>query len=111
MDAPASRFVVPVSRAAWLSGDLGHAMERQLVHALDALPGSHVQRLPRAFLVQAEEEAGPLLEALKHALEELERAIAGRYPVFYHEMGPVWTGTIQAVFTEDAKREVAATSL
>jgi hypothetical protein len=84
--------------AAWLSGDLGQSLERTLQRALDPLGPVKVTRLPRAFVVESAEAAGPLLEAVQRAAEELEAGVAAAYPVFHHEIGPVWTGTLQAVF-------------
>lgn len=95
---PNSRIVVPVRYAAWLSGDLGRSLERRLHDALDDVDDVKVTRLPRAFLVEAHESPGPLLEAVQRAAVELERGAADAYPVFHHEMGPVWTGTLQSVF-------------
>ncbi|HLF16904.1 MAG TPA: hypothetical protein VI796_05690 [Candidatus Thermoplasmatota archaeon] len=95
---PTSKIVLPVRQAAWLSGDLGRTLERQLRTALDPLDGVRVSRLPRAFLVEAPEAPGPLLEAVERAARELEAAAERAYPVFHHEIGPLWTGTLQAVF-------------
>lgn len=95
MDA---RILVPVRYAAWLSGDLGRQIENQLRHGLDAVPGLHVTRMPRGLLVEADESPGPLLEAVRGAIAELEDGVATRYPVFHHEMGPLWSGTLQVVF-------------
>lgn len=97
-DPATSRIVVPVRYAAWLSGDLGRTLERTLQHALDPLEEVKVSRLPRGFLVEANEAPGPLLEAVHRAALDLERGVEAAYPVFHHEMGPVWTGTLQAVF-------------
>jgi hypothetical protein len=96
--AGTSRILVPVRYAAWLNGDLGRTLERTLQHALDPLDAVRVRRLPRGFLVEANEEPGPLLEAVHRAAVELEQGAEAAYPVFHHEMGPVWTGTLQAVF-------------
>lgn len=96
--APNSRIVIPVRYAAWLSGDLGRSLERTLQHSLHNLADVKVTRLPRAFLVEAPEAPGPLLEAVHRAATDLESGAAAAYPVFHHEMGPVWTGTLQAVF-------------
>lgn len=93
-----SKIVLPVRYAAWLSGDLGRSLERTLQTSLDGLGRVHVTRLPRAFLVEADEEPGPLLEAVHRAALDLESGVESAYPVFHHEMGPVWTGTLQAVF-------------
>ena len=95
---PPSRIVLPVRYAAWLSGDLGRSLERTLQHALDPLEDVRVTRLPRGFLVEANEAPGPLLEAVHRAALDLEKGAEAAYPVFHHEMGPVWTGTLQAVF-------------
>lgn len=102
LDAPLSKIVVPVRYAAWLSGDLGRTLERTLQHALDPLEEVRVTRLPRGFLVEANEEPGPLLEAVHRAALDLEKGVEAAYPVFHHEMGPVWTGTLQAVFDPPA---------
>lgn len=95
---PNSRIVVPVRYAAWLSGDLGRSLERSLVNALADVQDVKVTRLPRAFLVEAHESPGPMLEAVQRAALELEQGAADAYPVFHHELGPVWTGTLQSVF-------------
>jgi hypothetical protein len=95
---PSSRIVVPVRYAAWLNGDLGRALERTLQHALDPLEGVRVTRTARGFLVEAHEAPGPLLEAVHRAALDLERGAQAAYPAIHHEMGPVWTGTLQAVF-------------
>ncbi len=95
-----SKILAPVRYSAWLSGDLGRELDTQLQNALAPVPGLRVTRLARGFLVEAAEEPGPLLEAVAHAMKDLERGVACRYPVFHHEMGPVWTGTLQAVFTD-----------
>ena len=100
--AAGSRIFVPVRYAAWLSGDLGRTLERTLQHALDPLEDVTVTRLPRGFLVEADEEPGPLLEAVHRAALDLERSAEVAFPVFHHEMGPVWTGTLQAVFDAPA---------
>lgn len=92
-----SRIVVPVRYAAWLSGDLGRSLERSLRVAI-GVPDARVSRLPRALLVEADEEPGVLLEAVHRAALSLESSVQQAYPVFHHEMGPVWTGTLQAVF-------------
>jgi hypothetical protein len=93
-----AKILAPVRYSAWLSGDLGRELTRQLEHAVGGLAQARVTRLARGFLVEADEDAGPLLEAVAHAMRDLERGVAARYPVFHQEMGPVWTGTLQAVF-------------
>jgi hypothetical protein len=95
-----SRILLPVRYAAWLNGDLGRSLERTLLAALGHLDGVRVARLPKAFLVEADEAPGVLLEAAWRAALDLEAGVQAAYPVFHHEMGPVWTGTLQAVFTE-----------
>ncbi|MHB8633070.1 MAG: hypothetical protein ACYDBQ_03755 [Thermoplasmatota archaeon] len=96
--APLQRIVIPVRYAAWLSGDLGQSLAGTLENALAWMPEVRVTILPRAFVVEADEAPGPLLEAVHRALVGLEEAVATAYPTFHHEMGPVWTGTLQAVF-------------
>ncbi len=97
---PKSRVLIPVRYAAWLSGDLGRELENTLLHSLEHLDDIRVTKLPRGLLVEADEASGPLLEAVHRAVTELEAAVRAAYPVFHHEMGPVWTGTLQSVFTE-----------
>jgi hypothetical protein len=94
-----SRILVPVRYSAWLSGDLGEAIERTLQAALDPIGPVRITRMARALLVEAPEEPGPLLEAVHRATLEIEAGVEEAYPVLHHEMGPVWTGTLQAVFT------------
>jgi hypothetical protein len=94
MDA---KVLVPVRYAAWLAGELGERLQRQLQTAMDPMEAV-VTRLPRAFLVAAQETPGVLLEAVHRAVAELELAVEQAYPVFHHEMGPLWTGTLQSVF-------------
>lgn len=98
MDNP-SRVLAPVRYAAWLAGDLGQDLTKQLTHGLDAVPDAKVTRLPRGFLVEADEAMGPLVEAVASAMRDLETGVQGTYPIFHAEMGPVWTGTLQAVFS------------
>lgn len=98
MDDPA-RVLAPVRYAAWLAGDLGQDLLKQLTTGLAAVPAVQVTRLPRGFLVEAEEAMGPLVEAVARAMRDLEDGVATTYPMFHAEMGPVWTGTLQAVFS------------
>jgi hypothetical protein len=95
---PATKIVVPVRYAAWLAGDLGRTLERTLQSAIESYTPARVSRLPKGFLVESPEAPGPLLEAVHHAALALEAGVEEAYPVFHHEMGPVWTGTLQAVF-------------
>ncbi len=95
----ASRVLAPVRYAAWLAGDLGKDLTDQLTNGLMPIPGIRVTRLPRGFLVEADESMGPLVEQVARAMEELEEGVQERYPMFHTEMGPVWTGTLQAVFS------------
>lgn len=94
MDA---RILVPVRYAAWLSGDLGNRLERQLQHGLDRVH-ARITRLPRGFLIEANEAPGPFLEMVHNAVADLEAGVQEAYPIFHHEMGPVWTGTLQVLF-------------
>ncbi len=95
-----SRILVPVRYSAWLSGDLGKQLEKNLRHGLGGVPHLRVTRMPRGFLLEADEEPGPFLEAVHHAMTDLEAGIEEAFPVFHHEMGPVWTGTLQVVFAQ-----------
>lgn len=93
-----ARILAPVRYAAWLAGSLGDELARQLQTGLDGLPDATVKRLPRGFLIQADESPGPLVEAVARAMQDLEAGAAEAYPLFHREMGPLWTGTLQAVF-------------
>lgn len=95
-------IIAPVRYAAWLAGQLGDDLLKGLNVGLSSLPSCHVQKLPRGFHVAADEEPGILLEAVASAMADLESCTQEKYPVFHHEMGPVWTGTLQAVFNRDA---------
>lgn len=94
----ACKILVPVRYAAWLSGEMGQVLQTQMENGVGGLPESRVTRMPRGFLVEAEEADGPFLEAVRHAVAELEEAVQARYPVFWREMGPVWSGSLQALF-------------
>jgi hypothetical protein len=98
LTTPHASIVIPVRMAAWLTGDLGNSIERTLRDALHPFGPVKITRLPRAFLIESEEAPGPLLEAVQRAAVELEQGTAAAYPVLHHEMGPIWTGTLQAVF-------------
>lgn len=104
----ASKILAPVRYSAWLSGDLGRELTRALTYALDGLERLRVARLPRGFLIEADEAPGPLLEAVARSMRELEEGVKARYPVFHHEMGPVWTGTLQSVFDDNRVRLASA---
>lgn len=95
-----SRILVPVRYAAWLSGELGQRIETTLRSALGPVPGLRLTRLPRGFLVEADEDPGPFLETVHRAIRDTESGVASSYPVFHHEMGPLWTGTLQVVFAQ-----------
>lgn len=92
-----SRILIPIRYSAWLSGDLGNGIETTLQHGLR---GAQLTRLPRGFLVQADEEPGPFLEQVHRAMTDVEAGIQQRYPMFHREMGPAWTGTLQVLFPE-----------
>lgn len=93
-----SRILVPIRYAAWLSGDLGRRLERDLRHGLGAVPGADVLRIAGGFLVEADEDPGPFVAAVFRAVTEMDDGIARTYPVFHHELGSLWEGTLQVVF-------------
>ncbi len=93
-----SRILVPIRYSAWLSGDLGRSIHQDIQASLQTLAGLRVTRMPRGFLIEADEDPGPMLEVVHAGIADVERAVAQRYPVFHHEMGPLWTGTLQVVF-------------
>lgn len=92
MDA---RILIPVRYAAWLSGELGDRLHATLQNGLAQ---ARITRLPRGFLVEADEAAGPFVEAVFHAVADLEQGVRHAYPIFHREMGPLWTGTLQVLF-------------
>ncbi len=96
-----ARIFAPVAYSAWMGGDLGDELERMVRISLDRLPCALISRLPRGFIVEANEDAGPLVEAVHAAMRDLEQAVSKGYPVFHREMGPVWSGTLQVVFLQD----------
>jgi CRISPR/Cas system-associated endoribonuclease Cas2 len=98
-----AKVLVPVRYSAWLSGELGRVLTAALEAALARLSDDEdadvrVTRLPRGFLVEQEGVgAGALTERCIHAIREVEATTQVQYPVFYHESGPVGTGTVQVV--------------
>jgi len=94
-----SRILVPIRYSAWLSGELGKQITESLERSVKDLPELEVTRLPRAILVSTNECDGVALERVRDAVRALEDEVNARYPVFHHEMGPVWTGTLQVVFS------------
>ncbi len=84
--------------AAWLSGDLGRRLERDLVHSLGGVPGLRVLRVGGGFLVDADEDPGPFVAAVGDAVEELDEGMRRTYPLLRHEMGRLWGGSLQVVF-------------
>lgn len=88
---------MPVRSTAWLSGDLGRTLEAALQRTLHRNDAT-ITRLPRGFLVEAPEAVGVLLELVHRATLALEGEVSNAFPVMHHDMGPVWTGTLQAVF-------------
>lgn len=93
-----TRILVPVRYAAWLAGELGKTLHDDLRRGLKGLDELAVTRLPRGFLVETKEVEGVTVERVARAVVGLESSVKERYPVFHHEMGPVWTGTLQVIF-------------
>lgn len=89
--------LLPVRYAAWLSGDLGRTIEGHVKTALKDVRGVETTRLPRGILVVAPELPGVLAEKCMRACDEVQAQVAVAYPVFSHEMGPVWTGVVSIV--------------
>lgn len=92
------RILVPVQFSSWTNGDIGDRLQGELEAHLAGLDALVVTRMPRYFVVEAHESAGPMLEAVHRAAVALDKGVETRYPVFHHEIGPLWTGTLQAVF-------------
>lgn len=92
------QVIVPVRSHAWLNGDIGASLQQTLASALSGRIDARVTRLQKRFLVESDEELGPLVEAVHQAVVRMEQEVGAAYPVFHHEMGPVWTGTLQSVF-------------
>lgn len=93
-----TRILVPVRYAAWLAGDLGKTLEATLKRSLKGLDELAITKLPRGFLVETKEVEGPAVERVARGVSDLEDDVRAKYPVFHHEMGPVWTGTLQVIF-------------
>lgn len=94
-----------------MTGDLGNSIEQTLRSLLRELRGAHLTRLPRGFVVEAFESPGPMLEAVQRAVFELEQRVEEAFPVLHVEMGPVWTGTLQAIYYQTPKpQDALATS-
>ncbi len=93
-----SRILVPVKYAAWLSGDLGRRLERDLIHSLGGVPGVRVKRVAGGFLVDADEDPGPFVAAVGDAVEALDEGMRETYPMLRREMGRIWGGSLQVVF-------------
>lgn len=102
-----SRILVPIRYAAWLSGDLGRRLERDLRHGLGGVPGADVLRIAGGFLVEADEDPGPFVEAVFRAVMELDDSVARSYPMFHHELGSLWEGTLQVVFPAEPSRRAS----
>ncbi len=97
-----TRILIPIRYAAWLAGELGKTLDAELKRQLKGLDELAVTRLPRGFLVETKEVEGITVERVARTMAELEASVKERYPVFHHEMGPVWTGTLQIVFASPA---------
>ena len=93
-----TRILVPVRYSAWLAGELGKNLYESLQREIKDLPEVQLTRLPRGFLVETKECEGVTVERVARAVSALESGVKERYPVFHHEMGPVWTGTLQVIF-------------
>lgn len=105
MKTPTCKIAIPIRLPSWLTGDLGNSIEQTLRGLLHELRGLQVTRLPRGFVIEAIEAPGPLMEAVYRAVAELEERVEEAFPVLHVEMGPVWTGTLQAVFPVRRPRE------
>ncbi len=93
-----TRILVPVRYSAWLAGDLGKQIEATLKRSLKGLDELVITKLPRGFLVETKEVEGVTVERVARGVSKLEDEVRATYPVFHHEMGPVWTGTLQVIF-------------
>lgn len=93
-----TRILVPIRYSAWLAGELGKTLDAELKRLLKGLDELAITKLPRGFLVETKEVEGVTVERVERAMAELEASVKERYPVFHHEMGPVWTGTLQVTF-------------
>lgn len=86
-------FLVPVRYSSWLANEIGTTLQGVLQ---DALPvAAQLTRLPRGFLVEGLQDTN--LPEVLGAARALDAHVGQAYPVFYKELGPVWTGTVQAV--------------
>ncbi len=102
-----TRMIIPVRYSAWMTGDIGAFLTDYLadrttkeLRLLGAGPKTEARpsRLNRGIVLECDEAPGVFMTATRTAVEAMEREVASRYPVLHHEMGGVWTGTIQAAF-------------
>jgi hypothetical protein len=101
-------IAVPVRLPSWLTGDLGKCIEQTFRGLLRDLPRVALMRVARGFVVESYEAPGPFLEAVHRAVMELEVRVEEAFPVLYHELGPVWAGSLQAVFPAPQVRRPAS---
>lgn len=97
------RCIVPARYSAWLSGDLGARVVRDLNAAIlevNRVPELVVRRIASGIVVQGHEDTGPFVGALASALVAVERSVAKRYPVMHAELGSVFTGSLQVVLPD-----------
>ena len=94
------QILMPVRYAAWLAGEFGEQILEFMQNELKQLPDINVQKLHRGLLIQSSEAIGPFTEQVGLAAKALEADVAKQFPVFHREMGPVWTGVLQVVFSD-----------
>lgn len=91
------RIYVPVRYSAWLSGDFGRRLERDLGRSIKDLPDVRVLRIMGGFIIDTSEIEGVAVERVVRAMEALEDGVAQQYPAFHEELGPLWANTVQAI--------------
>lgn len=101
------RAIVPARYSAWLSGDLGRRVVRDLNAAIldvHRIPDLVVRRIASGIVVQGQEDPGSFVGSLASALVAVERNVAKRYPVMHAELGSIFTGSLQVVLPDWGRR-------
>ena len=91
-------IVVPARRVAWISGDIGRALEQTLRRNVAALADVEITRLPRGLVVSTSTPPGKALEELERAVRIVEDEVERAFPALVMDFGPVWTGVLHVVF-------------
>lgn len=101
------RALVPARYSAWLSGDLGRRVVRDLNAAIlevHQVPELVVRRIASGIVVQGREAPGPFVGSLAAALVAVERSVGVQWPVMHAKLGSVFTGSVQVMLPDQSFR-------